>query len=40
MLNYNNYTNLDDHTQQTTDTSGLKPFTMLEKFIKKALRYF
>ena len=26
---FQNYTNPDDHTQQTTDTSGFKPFTVL-----------
>ena len=25
---FQNYTNPDDHTQQTTDTPGSKPFTM------------
>ena len=25
---FQNYTNLDDHTQQTTDTPGFKPFTV------------
>ena len=24
---FQNYTNPDDHTQQTTDTPGFKPFT-------------
>ena len=26
---FQNYTNPDDHTQQTTDTPGFKPFTVL-----------
>ena len=26
---FQNYTNPDDHTRQTTDTPGFKPFTML-----------
>ena len=25
---FQNYTNPDDHTQQNTDTSGFKPFTV------------
>ena len=25
---FQNYTNPDDHTQQTTDTPGFKPFTV------------
>ena len=28
---FHNYTNPDDHTQQTTDTPGFKPFTVLKK---------
>ena len=26
---FQNYTNPDDHTQQTTDTPGFKPFTVI-----------
>ena len=26
---FQNYTHLDDHTRQTTDTPGFKPFTMI-----------
>ena len=26
---FQNYTNPDDHTQQTTDSPGFKPFTVL-----------
>ena len=26
---FQNYTNPDDHTQQTTDTPGFKPFTVV-----------
>ena len=29
---FQNYTNPDDHTQQTTDTPGFKPFTVLRSF--------
>ena len=29
---FQNYTNLDDHTQQTTDTPGFKPFTIINSF--------
>ena len=31
---FQNYTNPDDHTQQTTDTPGFKPFTVLKYFIE------
>ena len=27
---FQNYSNPNDHTQQTTDTPGFKPFTMVE----------
>ena len=30
---FQNYTNPDDHTQQTTDTPGFKPFTVLQEKI-------
>ena len=30
---FQNYTNPDDHTQQTTDTPGFKPFTVLSKIV-------
>ena len=29
---FQNYTNPDDHTQQTTDTAGFKPFTVKNPF--------
>ena len=33
---FQNYTNPDDHTQQTTDTPGFKPFTVLTEDCKNA----
>ena len=37
---FQNYTNLDDHTQQTTDTPGFKPFTKFYLlFILEVFRY-
>ena len=30
---FQNYTNPDDHTQQTTGTPGFKPFTVLNKLL-------
>ena len=39
---FQNYTNPDDHIQQTTDTPGFKPFTVLRndvtQSVKKATR--
>ena len=36
---FQNYTHPDDHTKQTTDTPGLKPFTIL-KFCYDILQQF
>ena len=33
---FENYTNPDDHTQQTTDTPGFKPFTVLRSFRRQS----
>ena len=37
---FQNYTHPDDHTRQTTDTPGLKPFTMLVVINKRFLMSF
>ena len=37
---FQNYTNPDDHTQQTTDTPGFKPFTIKTEFNSVGLKKF
>ena len=34
---FQNYTHPDDHTTQTTDTPGFKPFTLIMVIYKKVI---